>query len=69
MKQTASWLRTKEGGEKEQTVGNSPGISTGDNLGMPARNNLGFTPRISEAHGYPNKDCPHRRADRLGIPM
>ena len=56
MKKTASWLRTKGRGEKEQTVGNSPGISTGDNLGMPARNNLGFTPRISEARGYPNKD-------------
>ena len=56
MKKTASWLRTKGRGEKEQTVGNSLGISTGDNLGMPARNNLGFTPRISEARGYPNKD-------------
>ena len=69
MKKTASWLITKGRGEKEQTVGNSPSISTGDNLSMPARNNLGFTPRISEARGYPNKDRPHRRADQLGIPM
>ena len=56
MKKTASWLRTKGRGEKDQTVGNSPGIPTGDDLGMPARNNLGFTPRISEASGYPNKE-------------
>ena len=56
MKKTASWLRTEGRGEKEQTVGNSPGISTGDNLGMPTRNNLGFTPCISEARKYPYKD-------------